>query len=361
MKNWADIWITIPTLNPPKELIDYVFQLNSVGFSHILIVNDGSSPEYNTIFEILSQNPTCTIIHHSVNLGKGRALKDAIDYYLNLSFENKAYGIITVDSDGQHIIEDVVRIAKQLYANSNSLILGCRDFSKNDLSKVPFKSQFGNKTTTCIFHLLFGKKIQDTQTGLRGIPESLMSQIVDLTGERFEYETNMLIYAVKHNISIIEVTIKTVYMNNNEETHFRPIVDSLKIYSAIFNTFIKYTLTSISSFLIDILLFHLCILILSNQTGSLRIAVATILARICSSLYNFYINKTIIFKKTNNSTAKCMLRYYFLCIIQMCISAFMVSVVYAASSIPETLIKIVVDTILFFFSFRIQQAWVFKD
>ena len=287
-------------------------------------------------------------------------LKNSINYYLNLPSGEKNVGIITVDSDGQHITKDVVAVAKTMSLHPNDLILGCRNFSSNESVHVPWKSYFGNKTTSMIFQLLFGKKIHDTQTGLRGIPKSLMPNIIDLAGERFEYEINMLIYTVKHNISIQEVGIQTVYMNNNEETHFHPIKDSFKIYSLMFSTFFKYMLTSLSSFLIDILLFQLFVFLLKDIIGCIYIICATILARIISSFFNFLVNKNIVFQQTNDKNGKCLLRYYCLCIVQMLISAGLVSFIYKICPVSESLIKIIVDSLLFFISFHIQQAWVFK-
>jgi dolichol-phosphate mannosyltransferase len=359
MNTWQDILIVIPTLSPSTQLLDYIDELLASGFSNILLINDGSSKHYDAIFKSIENNPHCTILTHAVNLGKGRALKTGINFYLNLPSNQRGTGIITVDSDGQHTAKDVVAVANELYNHPDSLILGCRDFSKNSTANIPWKSCFGNRTTTVVFQLLFGKRINDTQTGLRGIPESMMPALMELDGERFEYETNMLIHTVKNQIPVLEVTIDTIYVNNNSETHFHPIHDSYKIYRLMFATFFRYTISSLSSFVIDIALFQLFILLLHGLESGVRISCATLVARICSSLFNFFVNKTFVFNE-KSSGYSVLLRYYSLCIIQMLVSAGLVWGIYTIFPISESLIKIVVDTLLFLVSFQVQQKWVFQ-
>ena len=97
-----------------------------------------------------------------------------------------------------------------------------------------------------VFKLLYGTSITDTQTGLRGFPNSIIPLMVDIDGERFEYETKMLIEVIDHKVPIDEVTIETIYFDNNAETHFNPIKDSIRIYKVIFASFFKFVLSSVS-------------------------------------------------------------------------------------------------------------------
>jgi len=360
MNAWKDILIVIPTLNPADNLCEYVKELNKAGFDNVLVVDDGSNPSFRHVFDTLKKECSCELYRHAVNLGKGRAIKSAINYFLNHNKEGEYIGLITVDSDGQHVTKDVIAVAEAMHEMPDSLVLGCRDFSSDHSNEVPWKSLFGNKCTKFFFGLLFGKKISDTQTGLRGIPLCIMNQAIALGGERFEYETNMLIYAVKQDVGICEVPIETVYMNNNEETHFRPIRDSLQIYGLMFAIFLRYMLASLSAFIIDIAIFQMFIIILSAMPDTVRITLATVIARICSSLYNLFVNKNVVFEAKESSGKGYIIRYYILCLIQICISSGAVSLIYIIWPMAETIIKMIVDTILFFVNFRIQQKWVFK-
>ncbi|WP_414838658.1 GtrA family protein [Carnobacterium sp. TMP28] len=347
--------VLIPALNPTGSLISYVDELIKENFDLILVINDGSSDKYQSIFIELTKRKEVTVHRHIVNLGKGRALKNGFNYFMNLVEEADFSGVITVDSDGQHSVEDVIRIREVLTTTSHSLILGSRNF---DQSTVPFKSKFGNKLTSKVFQLLYGIRLMDTQTGLRALTTDCVASFIPLAGERFEYETNMLIEAAHAKIPIQEIEIETIYMNDNSETHFDPINDSLKIYGALFKTFFNYMASSMLSFSIDIAMFQFFILSL-NMGASSKIVLATVGARISSSLFNYLTNKKIVFKDKSNH-ASVFWKYFGLVMIQMLSSALLVALLYSILQINETGIKVVVDSLLFFVSFRIQKRQIFN-
>lgn len=352
--------IVIPALNPPLDLIQYIEKLRQSGLEDILIVDDGSRSECGYIFEQLRDKQGCQILTHAKNLGKGRALKNAFNYFLTMPNVEEYNGIVTADSDGQHRVEDVLSMVETISNYPDSLILGCRDF---DSENVPPKSKFGNKLTKLVFKLLYGRKITDTQTGLRGFPKAILHEMLEISGERFEYETKMLIHTFDKSIPIKEITIETIYFDGNAETHFNPIKDSLRIYKVIFASFFKYLLSSLSSFLVDIGLFQLFLWIslsVGIHRGALLILLSTILARIISSYFNFTMNKNFVFDGEKR-IYKTIVKYYSLAAFQMLLSAAMVTVVWNMFSGSETAIKIVVDTILFLASYQVQRRWVFRE
>ncbi len=348
-----DFLIVIPALNPGEELISYTDTLISNGYKRILVVDDGSREEFRPIFDAIEEKDGCTILRHEVNLGKGRALKDAMKWYLqNITGFG---GIITVDSDGQHRAEDVDKIAKALQGEPEALILGARDFNADN---VPPKSRFGNKCTRVVMKLFIGGDVHDTQTGLRGIPNNLIERYSELNGDRFEYETVMLMDAIKSRTQIREVTIETVYIDGNSETHFHPIIDSFKIYMVIFGTFFKYLISSLSSFVVDYGIFCSLVYILgkTDMTQSRMVWISTAAARVCSSLFNYTINRNVVFKSKRGNTT--IIMYYTLCVLQMACSAALVSLI-GATGFPVQWGKILVDSVLFVVSYRIQKTVIF--
>ncbi len=352
------IVVLIPSLNPNKEFVDYVKDLtNQKEDIDVIVVDDGSKESKKFIFEKISKLKNCIVLTHAINLGKGRALKTGFNYFINNYKGCK--GIITADSDGQHLVEDVISIGKELNeVNGENLILGTRDFNE---PQVPFKSRNGNKITTQVFKLLYGKKINDTQTGLRGLSYEFAKECINLDGEKFDYEINMLIEAVKKKINIIEHKIKTVYFNNNSETHFNPIKDSIKIYKIMFKKFFKFILSSASSAVLDIGLFTILYYFINLKLKSTTsILISTVLARMCSSIYNYFINKNVVFK--DNKSNITIIKYYILCVIQTLISYLGVKYIFVfLEVIPPSIIKIFVDVILFLISYQIQQKWVFAS
>lgn len=352
--------IVIPALNPGRELIGYVEALIGNGWSRILLVDDGSRDDCRFIFDTIEEKKECTVLRHEVNLGKGRALKDAMsrykDIFLSEDGKDRPGGIITVDSDGQHTVEDVSKVAAAMDEHPTSLVLGARDFNTGN---VPPKSMFGNKCTRVALKLFIGGDIHDTQTGLRGIPNVLIDRYSGLDGDRFEYETVMLIDAIKSGTDIREVPIQTVYINDNSETHFNPVIDSIKIYRVIFATFFRYLLSSLSSFLVDYGIFCGLIFAMGRTTlsQSRSVWIATVVSRICSSLFNYTINKKLVFK--SNRGAGTFVMYYVLCICVMASSAALVSLA-GSVGFPVQIAKIIVDTLLFIVSYRVQKTMIFK-
>lgn len=348
------ITVMIPSLNPDQKLVRYVRALSQEDFSEILVINDGSSSDYDPIFEEIAGIDKCTVIAHESNQGKGRALKTGMEYVLLNRPE--CAGIVTGDADGQHRVKDTLRVAKELMKDDSRLILGSRNFNA---PHIPARSSFGNKLTSWVFALMFGQKLMDTQTGLRGIPLRIVPIMLEISGERFEYEMNMLIECRRRKITIYEIPIETVYIDENSSSHFNPIVDSVKIYWLIFRSFLSFIFTSVSCTLLDLLLFTLLARWVLPTDFGWRIPLATVLARVVSATVNFIVNKNIVFQKKGHLLSSAA-GYFTLAVAQMSLSAFTVNRLYHLLGWHETLIKVIVDTILFIISYTIQKRVIFR-
>ncbi len=347
------ICILIPSLNPDEKLMQTVEGLKAVGFKNFIIVDDGSDASHQSNFPETDKENNFIVLRHSYNKGKGAAIKTAFKFILKFSTTLK--GIITVDGDGQHDPEDVKSCAEALLEQGDKIILGCRDFS---LPQVPQRSRFGNKTTSFVFKNLCGIKISDTQTGLRGFPIEYLPFLLNVKGDRFEYETNMLLKFKQAGIELYEVPIKTLYEEENHKSHFKTVRDSIRVYSFILGFFVSSTASAV----IDLLLFYLLNKLCDGIFGSLSVLISTVIARAVSSFANFTINRKTVFSY-DGSPKKALFRYYALAIPQMLASAGLVSVLsMLLSANPEikTVIKLIVDVVLFFISYRIQQTWVFS-
>ena len=166
------MYIIIPAYEPDKRLIQVVQDITiKLPKARIIVVNDGSGPDYGDYYDETALFGA-TVLSHPVNKGKGAALKTAFAYIQEevVSQHQSAQPIVTVDSDGQHLIKDIVRVAEATENNPSHLILGARAF----VGKVPARSRIGNKVTAGLFHLITGQKVTDTQTGLRGMSTDLI-------------------------------------------------------------------------------------------------------------------------------------------------------------------------------------------
>ena len=362
MTDLTNIGIILPSLDPDEKLRAVIEGLLEVGFRDILLVNDGSKPENLHYFtDAAAAHPEITLLHHQVNRGKGAALKTAIAYYL--ANRPEGLGVVTVDGDGQHHKLDILACAEAMVENDR-VILGVRDFDHPD---VPWRSRFGNKTTCGIFKFFVGMSVSDTQTGLRAIPRKELPTMLAIDGDRFEYETNMLLTLKRKRIPFREVKIRTVYIEENKSSHFRVIRDSWKIYKLILAHFFRYTLISLSSSVLDEGCYVAFLWLLRSSLSGLALtATATAVARIISSLFHFFVTKAVVFREGVN-TGKALLRYYALALPMLLAQALLTHGVYALFHIPETatglqaLIYAVVMTALYFVNYFALQRWVFHE
>ena len=218
--------IVIPAYEPDEKLIGLINDLNNeLNDFTIVVVNDGSiKEESKKIFDEVKDMKNCHLISYDKNMGKGYALKEAFKYIKSLE---QKYIIVTADSDGQHHPKDIKKVYDFYLKNQGMLVLGSRKFEGD----VPKKSKFGNNVSRALTRIVFSERIYDTQTGLRAFSSDLIDFMLSIKGERYEYEINMISETIRAAIPIREVAIKTIYINENKGTHFRPVKDFLRITS----------------------------------------------------------------------------------------------------------------------------------
>lgn len=347
--------IIIPSLEPDGRLVALVRELAAAQLGPVILLDDGSGDEYRARFETCRDEYGCILLRHAVNLGKGRALKDAFNYCLNTW--PSLVGCVTADSDGQHAPDCIRNVRGALLKKPDHLILGVRDF---DAESVPPKNRMGNRLTCHVCSAVCGVKVSDTQTGLRAIPAAFMRDLLTVPGERFEFETRMLM-ETKGRYAISEVPIETIYdSKENHTTHFHIWRDSLKIYAVFGGALLRYMTSSLGSGVIDVFLFWLLCALLRGKFA-MYVAAATVIARIASASCNYALNYSLVFHSKAKRTRSAV-RYFVLAACQMCLSAALVTLLVNAlpAYISELWVKLPVDFCLFFFSYIIQREFVYK-
>ena len=346
--------VIIPAYEPTQEFVDYAKRTAEFA-EELVVVNDGSGSACDSIFSEIASIENVKFITYPENHGKGYALKEAFKYCAETKDGNCV--CVTADCDGQHDIEDISRIADAVFARPEALILGARDF---DLPNVPPRSKAGNRSIRRIFRLLYGINLKDTQTGLRGFTVDLAKQFCSITGNRFEFEMDMLIYSSRNSIPIVEVPIRTIYPDDPQDhtSHYKSVRDSIRIMGVVVRNLNRYILTALISGVVDVSLFYILSGIILDGRSAMNTLIATAGARVISSLVNFSLNKKYVFAgKTKGS----FFRYYLLWFSQLGASYGIVYVFGNMLHLPMTLVKIVGDLILAFFSYKIQSFWVFKN
>ena len=349
------IVVLIPSYQPNQKLVDLVEGLAHSTSYKIVVVDDGSGSEYQLFFERVALLGAQVEVHPR-NLGKGAAIKTGLAAIRSNSPESS---VVTADSDGQHRLQDITKVANTLQTLTEpSLVLGAREFD----SATPWKSRLGNRASSHLFALLWGKRLSDSQTGLRGISAQLIDANLSVKGDRFEYESNAIIATIAAGIPIVEVMIPATYIDaTNSHSHFRPVVDSFVVGGVIFKQLAKFVLSSVLGALVDIATFAIILhAVFSGFESATNVFVSAALARLLSLAVNFSSNYKMVFRSRRNP-AVAFLGYLGLAAVVFAVSS--------TSTIALTTVlgwkaidsKIVTDITLFFMSFYVQKSAVFKN
>lgn len=220
----ANVAIVVPVFNPGPSFMNLAAELHRE-FPMVVVVDDGSV-ENKEIFDALPHG-VC-VLRHDENRGKGRAMKTALSYL----FEScpAVRFCCFVDGDGQHRLSDVVAVVARSVV-TDAVCLGVRRF---DSGNVPLGSRIGNAITAFLVRMMYGFPISDSQTGLRVVPRRLFWDLLNLPGERYEFEMRMFGLLDRLHERLETVPIDTVYIDGNRSSHFRPLKDSWRIYRSLF-------------------------------------------------------------------------------------------------------------------------------
>lgn len=332
----------IPAYNPSNVLLNLVKDLISLDrFAAVVVINDGSLTECEALFKKITS--FCTVLTHSKNQGKGAALKTGMRHVL--SHHSNASGVITIDADGQHIIEDICKVAKTFQRHSSKVILGVRCFKENN---IPFRSRIGNQLTRILLYIFMRLKLSDTQTGLRAIPYSFLSKLLNIKANRYEFELDMLLLIKKHKIDISECPISTIYLEGNKSSHFNPILDSLKIYFVLF----RFTLIAIFSAGIDYGIFFLLYFLVIP-----KIWLCLVVGRFLSMLFNYFAVKHYAFY-SQTEHVKAFPKYFGLVCLSTLLGYGMISG-FTFLGLGIVWAKLISEILMFCFNFIVQKFFIF--
>jgi len=338
--------ILIPAYKPNSALEQLTLDLtNILPDTPIIIVNDGSPSNFDDIFNYCNNFSNVHIIKNAVNIGKGAALKNGINYILN-EFQNVEM-VITADADGQHHPKDIFKIAETCKKNPNSFILGYRKFD----DKTPFRSRIGNTFSKFFYSFLLGIRLNDTQTGLRALPFELLKETLLIKSNRYELETEQLILSKKLKLKIVQVPIQTIYIDDNKSSHFNPLFDSIRIYFAL----IRYSISSLTVAFIDFSIFVISVPLIQN------IITCNILSRLISLFIQYFLLRNFVFKQQKKVDYIQFLLFFIYCITMGYLSGVIQCALVESYSLNIILTKILVETILFFFNFLFLRDILFSN
>lgn len=340
------VWIAlIPAYEPEHIMIDLLREVKASGFEAI-VVDDGSGSDYKEVFDTAAGY--AKVISCPQNHGKGYALKIGLDYIYKQFKDN--YIVVTMDADGQHTVRDALKICEAAECRPDTLVLGSRSFREN----APLRSLLGNTLTHFVYSLSTGTHIRDTQTGLRAFSAALLPTMLNISGERYEYEMDVLLEFSRRKIPIEEITISTIYIGDNSGSHFDTLKDSCRIYKEI----IKFTASSFISFLVDYGTYSL-LLAVSAGMGSLSLPLSNVCARVVSASVNYTINRRMVFKSDSN-VKQTTLQYVLLASVILAGNTMLLKLLVNSIGMNQYQAKLITEVVFFTLSWLIQRFIIFK-
>ena len=348
----------VPVYNPEPALSGLCAGLLGK-FETVLVIDDGSDRHVEDFAKLPKE---VEIVRHAANCGKGRAIKTACAWVV----KNRpgVRGVVFADGDGQHLPEDVCRVAERM-RETDAVVLGVRDFARD----VPLRSRIGNISASFLIRTFFRIPIRDSQTGLRAIPSRLLGAMCGIAGERYEYEIRL--FGLLHDLDerLEQVRIETVYLSDNRASHFRPVADSLRVCREFFgmalSRFFRFSLFSLLAFVVDNAVFSVSLFGLRPLGLCRRDAIlySLVAARVISASLNCLCNGLYVFHARCGWAHSC-LRYALLALANAAASyagTLLLSTLCDAQGLLITALKIVVEVVLFVVSYEFQVKWVFKE
>ncbi|MGO1316098.1 MAG: glycosyltransferase [Cellulomonadaceae bacterium] len=354
--------VLIPAYEPDERLVQLVTALRTAHPDReVLVVDDGSGPRYAAVFAAAKHAGAC-LLRHPGNRGKGAALRTG---FAEIAARRPGACVVTADADGQHTPADVERVAARVESLNPCLVgvaagtgpcgpaqgertvivLGTREFA----GQVPARSRIGNAVTRTVFRTVTGTAVHDTQTGLRGLPAAALPWLLTVRGDRFEYEFRMLLHARGAGIDLVEEPIATLYDDGNSSSHFRPVVDSIRIYAPL----ARFAISAFAAFLLD----TAALMVLNAMTGNLVVSV--IGARLVSGALNFLVNRTVVFRRGWDVPVRVAAWRYVSLAVLLLAANFGIITALTDAGLPLLLAKVVTETALFVTSYAVQRAVVF--
>ena len=202
------ITVGIPAFNEEKNIASIIQKLNQVADT-VIVCNDGSTDNTAKIAEKMG----AIVITHQQNLGYGEAIRSLFLKARELDSDM----LVTLDSDGQHRISDVLPIVDPIIKNQADLVIGSRFLTKNQ-EDMPKYREIGIKIITTLANTSLDESVTDSQSGFRAYSKNILFEITP-SEKGMGVSNEILMKASKKNFKIIEVPIVVSYEGDTSTQH----------------------------------------------------------------------------------------------------------------------------------------------
>jgi glycosyltransferase involved in cell wall biosynthesis len=218
------ICIVIPAHNEAKKIGEIVHAIKARGLDTV-VIDDGSTDHSDAI----AKNNGAVVIVHPAKQGKGVSLRDGFQYAVTQNFD----GVIAMDGDGQHAIEDIDVFIQKAQQYPDSVISGNR---MSHCPTMPLIRRLVNRFMSSVISSICHQRIADSQCGFRYIGTKVLRSI-HLSSTEFEIETEVLIKSARKGFKIYSVPIQTIY--RDESSKINPFTDTIRFFRYIIKELLR--------------------------------------------------------------------------------------------------------------------------
>jgi glycosyltransferase involved in cell wall biosynthesis len=211
--------VAIPAFEAAPSIAAVVGRVLAMS-AEVVVVDDGSGDGTGDAARACG----VPVLTNPVNLGKGRALKAAFDHLFAVGYD----AVVTLDADGQHPPEEIPKLLAP-WREGADLVLGTRAHLYGAMGRVRRAS---NGTSSWLISHVAGATLPDCQTGYRLYTRALIER-TGFPEARFEAESAVLVRAVRRGFRVVGVPVRLDEADGRATSHYRPIVDSLRIAGAV--------------------------------------------------------------------------------------------------------------------------------
>jgi len=207
--------VIIPAFQAEKTIEAVVKPLKELGLK-VLVINDASSDQT----AVRAQGSGARVISLSQNGGKGNALRVGLTVALQEGFS----WMLTMDSDGQHLPEEVPRFLEAVCTMEADVIIGNR---MSNPAQMPWLRKLTNRQMSRMLSQLAGQTVPDTQCGFRMIARRVLERL-HLATDRFEIESELIVKGARSGFQIVSIPISSVY--GASSSHIHPVRDTVRFF-----------------------------------------------------------------------------------------------------------------------------------
>lgn len=199
----GSVWIVIPAFNEGAVIGDVARSVLE-RYSNVVVVDDGSKDETWRI----ARDAGAAVVRHPINLGQGAALQTGVEY----AVLRGADLIVTFDGDGQHQVDDIATMIREIQRTNSDVALGSRFLGRT--VGLPWARRLVLKAAVVFTWVTTGLKLTDAHNGLRVLSRNAVKKL-EMYQDGMAHASEIISNIASNHLRFVEVPVTIVYTEHS--------------------------------------------------------------------------------------------------------------------------------------------------